>query len=128
MKVNYPETILTKSHGSTDAEIYLSRLCNDTFLSLWSYPNLFRDQGRTNSGRVEGKGDGKELCDLLVVFENHVIIFSDKKCAFPNNGDVKIDWIRWYKKAVKSAADQIWGAERWIDSFPDMIYIDQKCT
>jgi len=59
MKVNYPETILTKSDGYTDAEMYLSRLCNDTFLSLWSYPNLFRDQGRTNSHCAEGKGDGK---------------------------------------------------------------------
>jgi hypothetical protein len=127
MKVNYPETILTKSHGSTDAEIYLSSLCNNTFLSLWSYPNLFRDQGRTTSSRVEGKGDGKELCDLLVVFENHVLIFSDKKCAFSNKGDIQIDWSRWYKKAVRDAAKQIWGAERWINDFPEMIYLDQKC-
>jgi hypothetical protein len=127
MKVNYPETILSKSQGSNNSEIYLSRLCNDTFLSLWSYPNLFRDQGRTISSRADSKGDGKELCDLLVVFDNHVIIFSDKKCAFSNNGDIQIDWIRWYKKAVRSAADQIWGAERWITKFSNTIFLDKNC-
>ena len=128
MKVNYPQTILIKSDGSTAAEAYLSRLCNDTFLSLWSYPNVFRDQGRTNACRTEAKGDGKELCDLLVVCDNHIIIFSDKNCAFPNNGDLQTDWSRWYKKAVHHAAEQIWGAERWINRFPTLLYLDNNCT
>lgn len=128
MKVNYPQTILNKSYGSTNTEVYLSRLCNETFLSLWSYPNLFRDQGRTNSKRSEAKGDGKELCDILVVFENHIIIFSDKKCAFSSSGDIQLDWTRWYKKAVRDSANQIWGAERWIFNYPNSIFIDKKCT
>ena len=128
MKVNYPQTILNKSYGSTNTEVYLSRLCNETFLSLWSYPNLFRDQGRTNSKRSETKGDGKELCDVLVVFENHIIIFSDKKCAFSNSGDVRQDWSRWYKKAVRVSANQIYGAERWILNYPRTIFIDKKCS
>jgi hypothetical protein len=59
MEVKYPQTILTKAHGFTDDGAYLSRLCNNSFLSLWSYPNGFRDQGRTNSKRSEGKGDGQ---------------------------------------------------------------------
>lgn len=128
MKVNYPQTILNKSDGSTNTETYLSSLCNETFLSLWSYPNLFRDQGRTNSKRSEAKGDGKELCDILVVFENHIIIFSDKQCAFSNIGNIQLDWSRWYKKAVREAANQIYGAERWILNYPNTIYIDKKCT
>ncbi len=128
MKINYPQTILNKSYGSTNTEIYLSRLCNDTFLSLWSYPNLYCDQGRTNSKRLKAKGDGKELCDVLVVFENHIIIFSDKKCAFSNTGDTQLDWSRWYKRAVKKSAMQIYGAERRILNYPGTIYIDKECT
>lgn len=127
MGVNYPETILNKSCGSTKSEAYLCRLCNETFLSLWSYPNVFRDQGR-NSKRSEAKGDGKELCDLLVVFDNHVIIFSDKQCAFPNSGNIQLDWSRWYNKTIRNAANQIWGAERWIFKYPNTIYIDSDCT
>jgi len=128
MKVNYPQTILNKSSGSTNSETYLNRLCNETFLSLWSYSNLFRDQGRTNYKRSEAKGDGKELCDILVVFENHIIIFSDKRCMFPNSGDIQLDWSRWYRRAVREAANQIWGAERWILNYPNAIYIDKQCT
>lgn len=107
MKVNYPETILNKSLGSTNSEIYLSRLCNETFLSLWSFPNIFRDQGRTSNNRKVVKGSGKEVCDILVVFENHVLIFSDKQCEFPNSGDVNLDWCRWYNRAVKRSAQQL---------------------
>jgi hypothetical protein len=127
MKVNYPETILCKSDGSSNSEQYLARLCNDTFLSLWSFPNLFRDQGRTNSKRREPKGDGKEVCDLLVVFDEYLIIFSDKYCAFRNSGDLQVDWSRWYKKAVRDAAKQLWGAERWIFENPGNLYLDKEC-
>ncbi len=128
MNINYPETIINKSSGFTHSESYLYDLCNNTFLSLWSYPNVFRDQGRINSPEKGLIGDGKELCDLLVIFENHIFIFSDKKCEFPkNSNDVKVNWSRWYKKAIRDAAKQIWGAERWLFSYPNTIYLDQKC-
>src|SRR4051812_34436003 len=97
-----------RSDGVTTAERYLKRLCDRSFLSLWSYPGLYRDQGGGG-----GKGDGKELCDLLVVFENYIIIFSDKDCAFPDSGDLERDWCRWYRRAVEHSAKQVWGAERW---------------
>jgi hypothetical protein len=45
---------------------------------MWSYLGVFRDQ-RAAAG---GRRDVKELCDLLVVFENHGIIFTDKDCQF----------------------------------------------
>ncbi|MGH9641083.1 MAG: hypothetical protein ACRD3Q_01530, partial [Terriglobales bacterium] len=61
-------------------------------MSLWSYPGVFRDQGRTKD-----KGDGKEVCDLLVVFENHTIIFSDKHIQFDNAGNIEIGWGRWFR-------------------------------
>ena len=71
-----------RADGVTNAERYLKRLCDKTFLSLWSYPSIYRDQGRA------GKGDGKELCDLLVVFDNDIIIFSDKLCEFLRSGNL----------------------------------------
>jgi hypothetical protein len=92
MEIRYPQTILRKSHGTTDSEKYLAKLCQKSFLSMWSYPNVFRDNG--------SKKEGKEICDLLVIFEDHIIIFSDKECAFPNSGNIQLDWSRWYHKTV----------------------------
>ena len=112
---------VSRADGVTESERYLKKLCERTFLSLWSYPNVYRDQGGTAGG------DGKEICDLLVVFENHVIVFSDKDCAFPDSGDLTKDWRRWFRKAVKKSADQVWGAERWIRSHPDRLFTDRPC-
>ena len=113
---------IVKNTGETAAERYLARLCNKSFLSLWSYPGVYRDQGRT-----EGKGDGKEVCDLLVVFGDHVIIFSDKDCEFKDTGRVELDWRRWFRKSILSSAHQIWGAEKWIRGYQGKLFIDKKC-
>lgn len=40
----------------------LSDLCDHAFLKLWSFPNPYKEPG-------------KELCDVLVVFDNNIIIF-----------------------------------------------------
>lgn len=109
--------------GVTESERYLGKLCKRSFLALWSYPGVYRDQGRH-----EGKGDGKEVCDLLVVFENHIIIFSDKHCHFADSDDVELAWARWYRKAVRTSAEQVWGAERWITQFPQRLFLDKHCT
>ena len=71
-----------------------------------SYPNVFRAQ-RSKSGIL-----AKEVCDVLVVFEEHVVIFSDKDCVFPSTGDADKDWSRWYRRAVEKSALQLYGAER----------------
>jgi hypothetical protein len=105
--------------GLTDSERYLTALSDRTFLSLWSYPNPTRDQG---SGQK-----GKEICDLLVFFEKHVVIFSDKHCEFPDSGDLDLDWARWYRRAVETSARQLWGAERWIKSYPNRVFLDVNC-
>jgi len=105
----------TPNEGLTPTEKYLHKLCKKTFLSLWSYPGLY-------------KGPGDELCDLLVVFDNHILIFSDKDIKFPNTGDLKKDWQKWYRKAVLNSAKQAWGAERWIKKYPDKIFLDNKAT
>src|SRR5712671_5224617 len=114
--------VAIRAQGITQAERYLQRLCERSFLTLWSYPGVFRDQ------KTGGKGDGKELCDLLVVFGDHVLIFSDKSCAFPETGDIQLDWSRWYRKAVMKSAEQAWGAERWLREYPERTFLDRACT
>lgn len=84
---------------------------------MWSYTGIFND-----------RGTGQEFCDLLIIFNEHIIIFSDKDCEFPNTGDTELDWKRWFKKAIKKSADQVYGAERWILKHPDRLFLDQTCT
>ncbi|UWU66097.1 hypothetical protein [Bradyrhizobium sp. NC92] len=104
-----------RSEGLTPSEKLLAELCDKSFLKLWTYPNLF-------------KKPGKELTDLLVVFGNDVIIFSDKSCGYPDTGDVDLDWKRWYRKSIADSAHQIAQAERWIRTCPDRVFLDVKCT
>jgi SEC-C motif len=115
-------TPIHRAKGVTLSERYLNNLCERSFLSLWSYPGVFRDQ------KVGGRGNGKELCDMVVVFDRHVLIFSDKHCSFPESGNMQLDWQRWYKRAILGSADQAWGAERWLKKYPDRVYLDRACT
>ena len=115
--VNYPEMVVEKSAGLTPSEQKLNALGYQTFLRLWSYPNPYKMQP-----------NGKELCDLLIVFDNHIIIFSDKECAYGDSEDPRVNWRRWYKKAIQKSAEQLVGAKSWIARYPDRIAIDAKCT
>lgn len=117
-----PRPAVVRNAGTTESEKYLAQLAEKSFLNLWSYPSPFIDK------KADGKGDGKELCDLLVVCGDHVLIFSDKTIAWPGNEDHQLSWKRWYKRAIAKSADQIRGAERWIDTFPDRIFLDRLCT
>lgn len=108
--------------GVTSAERLLGKLCDRAFLALWSYPGPYRDQGKV------GNGHGKELCDLLIVFEDHIIIFSDKDCQFPDTGNLQLDWSRWFRRAVLDGAKQVWGAEKWIKENPKRVFLDRACT
>src|SRR5258708_2519149 len=110
-------------HSQTESEKYLTALCKRSFLSLWSFPNLYTDEGRRKN-----KGAGRELCDLLVVFGNDLLIFSDKHCAYKDTGNVEIDWPRWYRRAARASFNQIYGAESWLARFPDHIFLDSECT
>jgi hypothetical protein len=112
---------ISKSAAQTVSERYLADLCSRTFLSLWSYTGVYRDQVGT------GK-EGKEICDLLVVCGRHVIIFSDKHCRFSESDDLALSWSRWFRKAVEKSADQAFGAERWIRNFPSRLFLDRPCT
>lgn len=72
--------------------------------------------------------EGKEVADLIVAFEDDIIIFSDKHCEMSSSGDVRRDWNRWFRRAVARSAEQAWGAERWIRTFPDRLFLDKDCT
>jgi hypothetical protein len=91
---------------------------------LWSYASVYRDQHWGHPGNKEGK----ELCDALVVFDNEIIIFSDKDCRFGSSGDLRTDWGRWYRKAIERSAYQILGAERCIKQNLNKLFLDRSCT
>lgn len=105
---------ITKSKGVNISEERLQSLGSSSFLSLWSYPNPY-------------KSKGDELCDLLVVCGNHVLIFSDKQSKYLDKGDEKLAWKRWYERAIGKSIGQINGAERWLRKFPNKIFLDAKC-
>lgn len=112
---------IERGAGSTASESYLASLADKTFLDLWSYPNTFIDKKQNSVGA------GKELCDLLVVCGDDIIIFSDKAIEWPVADNIDIAWSRWYRRAVANSVKQINGAVRWIDLFPDRIFIDPEC-
>jgi hypothetical protein len=94
------------------AEEFVYRICRKSFFSLWSYAN------------PRGKGPAKELCDILVVFDKDIIIFSVKEVKPTNSGDILVDWTRWQRRVIEGACKQIYGAERWILSAQNVIRKD----
>ena len=91
-----------KSAGKTVTEQFLAGLCEKSFLKLWSYPNPHRD-------------DGKELCDLLAVFENQVFIFVDRESRRLQSYDATLtDWNRWKREAVDAQVRSVHGVERYL--------------
>jgi hypothetical protein len=74
------------------AEAIIHNLATETFFTDWCYPN-------------PKKPDGKELCDLLVIFGDTAIIWQIK--------DLKVDDLGRYKKAeVDKNLRQLGGARR----------------
>ena len=92
--------IAQKGGNMTRSEKLVAILCRRTFLSLWSYPNPKRAD--TN----------EELCDLLVISNPYVVVFSVKEIAIKDSGDYEVDMKRWLNRAVEESSGQIYGAER----------------
>lgn len=69
----------------------------------------------------QGKDPGKELCDILVVCDPDVIIFSVKERGYKESGNSSVDDDRWRKKAIDASCKQIYGAERWINTASNVI-------
>jgi len=110
-----PEPRFRRAGGLNASEAVLAALSDRAFLSLWSYPNVYKEPG-------------KELTDLLVVFGDDVILFSDKACAYPENVAEDLAWRRWYRRAIAKSAHQIHQAERWLRANPERLFLDARCT
>lgn len=113
---------IEKNLGVNESERALSKLINNTFLSLWSYPSPFSDEGFTKNK------SGKEICDALVVFGRKIIIFSDKNIKFNIEKGLDIAWPRWRKKSIIDSARQLHAAEAWLKNHPSRVFLDKFCT
>lgn len=112
--------LLPKQKGVSPTEEYLAELCERVFLGFWTYPSLYNDKGIN-------KGQGKELCDLLAVFGDDVVIFSDKSCAYPQTAKPRLNWQRWCREAILKSAYQAQTAEKWLRAHPKRIFFDRAC-
>lgn len=83
----------------TPSEKFVFDLCNNTFLKLWCHDNPI------------GKKT-KELCDVLIVCGNDIIIFSVKEININPSGDSQVDEDRWIRRAIEDSVKQVYGAER----------------
>ena len=99
----------------TETEKILLKHSEKSFLKLWTYASPY-----TNRYKIK-----KEICDLLVVFGNHIIIFSDKALKYTES---EIAWERWFRKAISASAEQIYGAETTLKEYQSNIFLDTKCT
>jgi hypothetical protein len=106
--------VIKRGIGRSPTEKNLAALADNIFLNLWTYPNLF-------------KRDGKELCDVLVVCGDDVLIFSDKNIAWQKGDDFGLSWSRWYRRAIEESAAQINGAARYLREHPDELFLDAAC-
>jgi hypothetical protein len=111
-----------RGEGLTSSERRLALLADRTFLRLWSYPNTFNDRTK------RATGGGQEIADLLGVFENHIVLFSDKEIDWQNDKPLGLAWTRWFRRAVEGGVTQLKGAERWLDRYPNRIFTDKLCT
>jgi len=88
--------------------------CKNSFLSLWCFPNPIR------------KDNNKELCDLLVVCGENVLVVSVKDIKISESGDYETDLIRWEKRALDESFEQIYGAERALKNNISFVYAEQE--
>jgi len=95
----------------TPSEQMVFDLCRRTALSLWSYASPRRP-------------DGRELCDALVVFGHHLVVFSVKEIKLSETADPSVAAERWTRKAVDASIQQLAGADRELKSMTRVIRQD----
>jgi hypothetical protein len=93
-------------------EEFAYRICRKTFLSIWSTANPRAGDPR------------KELCDILVVCDPHIVIISVKERLYEEAPDRASGWRRWQRKAIDASARQIYGAERELQNLTHVIHSD----
>jgi hypothetical protein len=85
-----------------ESEDYLFKIGHRSFLELWAYPNPY-----WGASPVSPPAKREELCDLLVVFGDTVIAFSDKSNLFPTSDDATLNWSRWYRRTITDSVKQL---------------------
>ncbi|NKK64646.1 hypothetical protein [Rhizobium leguminosarum] len=120
------ENPLYRGGGQNSSERFLFSVAERSFLNIWTYPNVYRDQRINGSNR----GDGKEVCDLLVVCGDDVIAFSDKDIGWSDTATDEVAWKRWLQEAVVNSAKQLQGGMRWLHDkdLCSRLYLDRECT
>lgn len=108
---------------ATRTERFLERLCQRSFLRMWAHRSPYRLQKDNKRA-----SQGKELCDLIAVFENDVFLFSDKEIEWKDRTEIGVAWRGWYKRAIAASVKQLAGAERWLRMHPDRVYSNKECT
>lgn len=96
----------------TPSEKYVSELCEKSFLPFWSYPSPL------------GKND-KELCDVLLMCGNDIVIISIKDIKVSEHSDQSVQYNRWYSKAIDASINQIYGAERFLENVNEITLNDR---
>jgi len=89
-----------------EGEAFVNELAYNTYFKYWCYPNP-RDIN----------GDGKEICDLLILFRDIAIIISVKNHHYEGNYD------RYKKKVIEKSTNQLNGAFRKLFKSDREIYI-----
>ncbi|MEG0719965.1 MAG: hypothetical protein RR811_15895, partial [Comamonas sp.] len=107
--------------GKTSSESKLLQLVRGSMLSLWSIPGPYTNEGLARCGA------GTELCDLVVIFEDNVLLFSDKDCVFPEHTNAKVAWSRWYRRAIEKSARQLSGAAASVQRHGVRLFSDATC-
>lgn len=92
------------NHKGKIGEEFVNRLAYSSFLKFWCYP----------SPKFEN-GDKKEICDLLIIFHETLIIFSVKNYEFKGN------YSRYFNHTIKKAVKQIHGAHKTLFKTPELI-------
>jgi hypothetical protein len=94
------------------SEARLLEIAERSFLKLWSYANPHRARG-------------KEIADLLVVFGNDLVIFSDKQSTYRDDSH---GWRRWYRRTITESIKQLSGAYRFLSADTPAIYVDDRAS
>lgn len=102
---------MPKQTVMTPSEQYVFSLARRASLSLWSYARPCRSTK-----------DHKELCDVLIAFENDIAIISVKETRLSGASDTRLQ--RWERKTIEASIGQIYGAEKQLRSLTHVIRHD----
>lgn len=97
----------------TPSEKFVAELCEKSFLPFWSFASPL------------GKKD-KELCDILVVCGNDIIIISVKDIKVTDHADPEIQSQRWQRDAIEGSIKQLYGAERFLEKVTEIYVKDRE--